>query len=509
MLTERKSLESKELTLINEIAKVLSRGVSSSDAINEALKIMYSFWDVRHSFVALYNRNLRVLNITHAFGLSKDEIERGIFKKGEGITGKVFKTGIPVVIWDIETNRSFVNKTKIKEKLRGDESFIAVPIRVGGEIVGVLAIFKSFSNKESIERSLEVLIIIGTLIGMFLRLDQKMMEERKEWEEEKRILARELSTKYNIKNIVGNSPAIRNLIDIIERVARTDSTVLLLGESGTGKSLFAKTIHALSERKDKPFVTINCAAIPEHLLESELFGYEKGAFTGAYTSRKGKFELANGGTVFLDEIGDMPLSLQPKILRVLQEKEIERIGGEKTIKVDVRIIAATNRDLKKLVDEGKFREDLYYRLNVIPIYIPSLRERKEDIPLLVEYFLDMYNKKHKKNVRISPEAIKVMIDYEWSGNVRELENLIERLVIMKDDIIKDIDLPAHILTTRIKKGAIYEDLPTHIENTEREKIIEALEKTGYVKSRAAKLLGYTLRQLDYRIKKYGIEVKKF
>ncbi len=509
MLTERKSLESKELTLINEIAKVLSKGTSPSDAINETLKIMYSFWDVRHSFIALYNRNLKVLNITHAFGLSKDEIERGIFRRGEGITGKVFKTGIPVVIWDIETNRSFVNKTRIKDKLKGDESFIVVPIRVGGEIVGVLAIFKSFSNKESIERSLEVLIIIGTLIGMFLRLEQKMTEERREWEEEKRILTRELSIKYNIKNIVGNSSAIRNLIDIIERVARTDSTVLLLGESGTGKSLFAKTIHALSDRKDKPFVTINCAAIPEHLLESELFGYEKGAFTGAYTSRKGKFELANGGTVFLDEIGDMPLSLQPKILRVLQEKEIERIGGEKTIKVDVRIIAATNRDLKRFVEEGKFREDLYYRLNVIPIYIPALRERKEDIPLLVEYFLEMYNKKHKKSVRISPEAIKVMIEYEWSGNVRELENLIERLVIMKDNVIKDIDLPAHILTTRIKRSRVYEDLPNYIESTEKEKIIEALEKTGYVKSRAAKLLGYTLRQLDYRIKKYGIEIKKF
>ena len=509
MLTERKSIESKELTLINEIAKVLSKGTSPTNAINETLKIMYSFWDVRYSFVALYNKNIKVLNITHAFGMSKEEIERGIFRRGEGITGKVFKTGIPVVIWDIETNRSFLNKTKIKDKLKGDESFIAVPIRVGGETIGVLAIFKSFSNKESIERSLEVLIIIGTLIGMFLRLDQKMTEERKEWEEEKRILTRELSKKYNIKNIVGTSTAIRNLIDIIERVARTDSTVLLLGESGTGKSLFAKTIHSLSDRKDKPFITINCAAIPEHLLESELFGYEKGAFTGAYTSRKGKFELANGGTVFLDEIGDMPLSLQPKILRVIQDKEIERIGGEKTIKVDVRIIAATNRDLKKLVEEGKFREDLYYRLNVIPIYIPALRERKEDIPLLVEYFLDAYNKKHNKSVKISPEALKVMMDYEWSGNVRELENLIERLVIMKDDIIKDIDLPTHILNTRIRKIKIQYDLPAHIENTEREKIIEALEKTGYVKSRAAKLLGYTLRQLDYRIKKYGIEIKKF
>ncbi len=509
MLTERKSLESRELALINEIAKVLSKGASLDNAVDDTLKIMYSFWDVRYSFVALYNRDLKVLNITHAFGLSKEEIERGIFRKGEGITGKVFKTGIPVVIWDIETNKAFANKTRIREKLKENESFIAVPIRVGGEIIGVLAIFKSFKGKESVERSLEVLIIIGTVLGMFLRLNQKMTEERKEWEEEKRILTRELTGKYNIDNIVGSSPVIRNLIDIIEKVARTDSTVLLLGESGTGKSLFAKTIHALSERKDKPFITINCAAIPEHLLESELFGYEKGAFTGAYASRKGKFELANGGTVFLDEIGDMPLSLQPKILRVIQDKEIERIGGDKTIKVDVRIIAATNRDLKKLVEEGKFREDLYYRLNVIPIYIPSLRERREDIPLLVEYFLDLYNKKHGKRVKITPEALKVMMDYEWSGNVRELENLMERLVVMKDDVIRDIDLPPYILTTRITRERAASNMPQYIERTEREKIIEALERTGYVKSRAAKILGYTLRQLDYRIKKYGIEIKRF
>ncbi len=506
----RKTLDTRELSIVNEVAKVLSRGFDFDSAIDSILKTLYSYWDVNLSFVAIYDSEARALKIVKAFGFSDKEIKRGIFRRGEGATGKVFKSGIPVVLTDLRSNPAFLNRTRIREKLAGDETFMAVPIKVGGDIVGVLAIFKRFGTKESVERGLETLIILGTLIGMFYRLSEKMEEERQEWEEEKRILTEELKKTYSIHGIVGNSEAIKGLIEVVKKVAETDSTVLITGESGTGKSLIAKAIHFLSNRKNSPFVTINCAAIPETLLEAELFGYEKGAFTGAHSSKKGKFELADGGTIFLDEIGDMPLALQAKILRVLQDREIEPLGSEKVVKVDVRIIAATNRDLYELVKEGKFREDLFYRLSVIPIHVPPLRERRDDIPLLVEHFLRVYNGKYGKNLRVSPDAMEVFIEYDWPGNIRELENTIERLVVMNDRVVKATDLPPHILAFRRRSiGENYVSLPEKIRETEVERIVEALERTGYVKSRAAKLLGYTLRQLDYRIKKYGIEIKKF
>ena len=509
-LRTRRTLETRELSIVNEVAKVLSKGFDFESALDSILKTLYSYWDAKLSFVAIYDTRDKALKITKAFGFSDKEVKRGIFKKGEGATGKVFKSGIPVVLTDLQSNPAFLNRTRIRDRLKGDETFIAVPIKVGGDIVGVLAVFKSFSSRESIERGLETLIILGTLIGMFYRLSEIMEEERQEWEEEKKILTEELQKTYSIHGIVGASEQIKGLIEVVRKVAETDSTVLITGESGTGKSLVAKAIHFLSPRREFPFVTINCAAIPETLLEAELFGYEKGAFTGAHTSKKGKFELAEGGTIFLDEIGDMPLSLQAKILRVLQEKEIEPLGSEKVIRVNVRIIAATNKDLMSLVSEGEFREDLYYRLSVIPIHIPPLRDRQEDIPLLAQHFLDLYNEKYGKKLRISPDAMEVLMEYHWPGNIRELENTIERMVVMTDRTIRAMDLPPHILAQRRKLSSeAVISLPEKIRETEVEKIIEALEKTGYVKSRAAKLLGFTLRQLDYRIRKYGIEIKKF
>jgi Nif-specific regulatory protein len=309
------------------------------------------------------------------------------------------------------------------------------------------------------------------------------------------------------ESIVSRSPAFKKVLDMAQTVSEYDVNVLIEGETGTGKSLLAKYIHYTSPRRNGPFVKLNCAAIPETLLEAELFGYVKGAFTGAVKDKPGKVELAEGGTLFLDEIGDMPLSLQPKILRVLQEKEIEKLGSERSIKVDVRIISATNKDLRQLVQRGDFREDLYYRLSVLPIHIPPLRERKEDIPLLVDHFLNIFNQKYGKNVKIDAKALELMMEYPWYGNVRELENTIERLVILKDGIVKESDLPSYFFVELSRDEP--RNLPSVIELTEREEIIKALERTGYVKSRAAKLLGYTLRQLDYRIRKYGISLKKF
>jgi Nif-specific regulatory protein len=303
-------------------------------------------------------------------------------------------------------------------------------------------------------------------------------------------------------------------------VATTKATVLIRGESGTGKELIARAIHYNSPRAKEAFVKINCAALPETLLESELFGHEKGAFTGATYERKGRFELADRGTIFLDEIGDIPISTQMKLLRVLQEKKFERLGSSKTISVDVRVIAATNRDLDKAIIEGSFREDLYYRLNVIQIFLPPLRERKEDIPILVEYFLQKFNEENRKRVRISDEAMSLMLEYPWPGNVRQLENCIERLVIMADEEVVGIeDLPYEIrkfkrLSNPTNEGGAEtknmsnSSLVKIVEEIERERIVEALQKCGWVKSRAATLLEITPRQLDYRINKYGIKIRK-
>ncbi|MFN3813727.1 MAG: sigma-54 interaction domain-containing protein [Aquificaceae bacterium] len=502
----KKQLSTKETTIINEVAKILSKGANFLDSITELLKILYSFWDVKYSYIALYQRDIKLLKIVRAFGLTEDEAEKVFFRRGEGIIGKVYKSGIPAVLSDLGVS-SYLNKTGLREKLKDDTSFIAVPIKIGGEIIGVLSLFKNFHRKESVERAVEMLLILGTMVGMLYKLEEKINIERQEWEEEKRLLTQALGEKYNLEGIIGRSVAIKNLIELIEKISQTDITVLITGESGTGKSLVAKAIHFLSHRKGKPFVTINCSAIPEALLEAELFGYERGAFTGAYSSKKGKFELANGGTVFLDEIGDMPLSLQPKILRVIQEKEVEKLGSERSVKVDVRIISATNKGIQGLVQKGEFREDLYYRLSVLPIHIPPLRERKEDIPVLIEHFLGIFKQRYGKKVTIDFKAIELMNEYPWYGNVRELENTIERLVILKEGIIKENDLPSYFFADLPKEDP--KNMLAVIESTEREEIIKALERTGYIKSRAAKLLGYTLRQLDYRIRKYGIEIKRF
>jgi len=298
---------------------------------------------------------------------------------------------------------------------------------------------------------------------------------------------------------------MKEVFEAVHRVADSKATVILYGESGTGKELIAKSIHYMSPRAKESFVKFNCASIPEGLLESELFGHEKGAFTGAVNVRKGRFELAHSGTILLDEVGDLPLNLQPKILRVLQEREFERVGGEKTIKVDVRLIAATSRNLEELVAKNKFREDLFYRLNVVPILMPALRERKEDIPLLVEFFLRRFNEENHKAVSISPEALRVLMEYTWAGNVRELENTMERLVVMSGrDTIKPADLPINLKLPSPEEILQKESLRAGIEDIEKSSILDALDKTGWIQAKAARIIGLTPRQIGYKMKKYGL-----
>jgi DNA-binding NtrC family response regulator len=337
----------------------------------------------------------------------------------------------------------------------------------------------------------------------------------KNLEEENIRLKKELRGKYNYTNLVGTSKAIKKIFDLIEKVADTDGTVLLTGASGTGKELIARSIHYTSNRSDKPLVVVSCGAIPEALLESELFGHEKGAFTGAFKRRIGRFEMANGGTIFLDEIGEMSPALQVKLLRVLQEHKFERVGGTKTIHVDLRIIAATNRNLTTAINNETFREDLYYRLNVIPIRVPSLKKRKSDIPLLIDFFLKKFQKgKEKKVAGFLPEAMDAMMAYDWPGNVRELENVVKRLTILSEnEMVSFDDLPEIIQeesrSVQSSDQVIMEqDLNFHeaVKDYEKKIILEALEKSNWVKSKAAKLLNINRTTLVAKIKKQNIDI---
>jgi Nif-specific regulatory protein len=325
---------------------------------------------------------------------------------------------------------------------------------------------------------------------------------------------------YDPDRIIGDSHAMRMVMEQLQQAAQSRSTVLLRGESGTGKELGARALHKLSERHNQAFVKLNCAALPESLLESELFGHERGAFTGAIRTRRGRFEMADNGTLFLDEIGDLSLATQVKLLRVLQERTFERVGGSRPIEVDVRIIAATNVDLEESVRRGQFREDLYYRLHVVPIVLPPLRERQEDIPQLVGYFLQRFNSENRKSLKISSAAMDLIVSYEWPGNVRELENCVERMVVMaRRDIIAPEDVPVPIHLTRPvmtpspmpfapSSSSPASSLPGAVADIERQRLVEALQRSGGVQTRAASLLGITPRQLGYRLKKYRIDPKQ-
>jgi DNA-binding NtrC family response regulator len=335
----------------------------------------------------------------------------------------------------------------------------------------------------------------------------------KSLEEENIRLKKELREKYRYNNIVGTSKALKTVYDLIEKVADTDSTLLISGASGTGKELIARAIHYNSNRSDKPMVVINCGAIPEQLLESELFGHEKGSFTGAYKSRVGRFEMANGGTIFLDEIGEMSPALQVKLLRVLQEQRFERVGGTKTVHVDVRILAATNKNLTIAINKGKFREDLYYRLNVIPIKVPSLKQRKSDISLLIDYFMKKFQKGREKNITgFSSQAMEGMLGYGWPGNIRELENVIKRITVLCDSqVVGFDDLPEHIQQDSRSIQPAEEDileegltLDEAVKDYEKRLILEALEKSDWVKTKAAKLLNINRTTLVEKIKKQNL-----
>ena len=514
-------LEFLELQALYQIAQLIGSALNLDKALSETLAVLHDTLQMERATLVLLDDAGKHLVIRASYGLTNEERLRGIYGLDEGVIGKVFRSGYPFVVPDIHSEPLFLNRTGSRKKLpKGEISFIGVPVILLEKPVGVLTVDRLFAADISFEEDIRFLTVVAMLIGQFLNLHEAIVNKEKVLIEENISLKAELRNKFSRHNIIGHSKIMMEVFNQIDKVAPSRATTLLLGESGTGKELVARAIHLASPKAEHPFIKVNCAALPETLLESELFGHEKGAFTSAVTSKKGRFELADGGTLFLDEIGELNLPLQAKLLRVLQEKQFERLGGTKTLTVDVRVIAATNKSLERAVAEKTFREDLYYRLNVVPIVLPPLRERREDIPMLLEHFLKESNASNARDVRLSKPVMDFMMTYNWPGNVRELQNLIERLVIMTDNkAVKMKDLPSYMLIETDKETAVVPWPPSKqdtftvpegrarsLKDLERDEIEAALKRHGWVQARAARELGLTQRQIGYKIKKFGLRM---
>lgn len=499
-------------------ANLIGKSLEPAVAIGGILKLLSSVLALEKGRVILPDPEADVLRIVYAHGLSESEIRKGVYSPGEGITGRVMTTGELVLIPDVAREPDFLALVTPDSEYNSQPSaYIAVPIVQNDTPIGVLAVQRRAPKQSQFVRDLNVLQIIAAMIGQILQINALIDEQTKELRQEYECLKHlDHIEGEAVHGIVGRSPALRRALEEARKAAASSqATVMLIGESGTGKERFARMIHLASERRDKPFVCINCAAIPPTLLEAELFGYEKGSFTGAVASRMGKFEIAAGGTLFLDEIGDMAPDLQAKLLRVLQEKTVQRIGADREIPVDVRIVSATNKQLEEAVKNAAFRLDLYYRLNVIPINLPPLRERDGDIQLLALYFLARYNQQQRRDVVFTLEALERLADYEWPGNVRQLENIVERLVIMSDaerigaEGIARMLLPeSSIKPDTLHGNAAVEPFPRpyrKVQNDERERIIAALRQAQGNKTHAARQLDMSPRQLHYRLTKLKIE----
>lgn len=492
-----------ELTVIYEICRMIGQALKLDQALDTILGILSETLAMQRATVILRDEETGYLVIRASHGLTEAERKRGVYKPNEGVTGLIFSTAQPFVVPDISKEPLFLNKTRSRTIQKESIAFLGVPILLHGKPIGVLHVDQLFGNEIAFEEDIRFLAIVATLISQLVSLNLQVKLREDELRRAGGPPGSCLPAADNRSLMVGKSEAMLAVQEQIRKVAPSKASVLLLGESGTGKTLVAKIIHQLSTRSAAAFVKINCAALPETLLESELFGYEKGAFTGAAKSKAGRFEDADGGTIFLDEVAELPLSIQSKLLRFLQEREFERLGSSKTRRVDVRIIAATNVDLAEAVRNGQFREDLFYRLNVFPIRVPALRERKEDIPDLATFFLSRISREYGRTLVMGLEPMELLIRYEWPGNVREMENLIERLCIMADgEEIRRSDMPDYLRGLVVPEACA--EPMSRIDQMERETILTVLERNSWLQSRTAKALGLTPRQMGYRVKKYGL-----
>jgi Nif-specific regulatory protein len=522
-----------EISILYDIGMLLSSTLELREAFAKMMQIISEKLNMHRGALVLLDESTGRLRTEAAAGLTPEEIERGKYALGEGVTGNVVATGRGRIIPDMRAEPDFLNRTgRLDPDSDAVISFICVPIKIEGRTAGALSVDKPFVSDEQLTSDHAFLTIITTFLAQAIQINRMVLRQKEELLEENAQLRAQVRDRYRFENIIGDSPAMHDVFATVGQVANSRATVLLLGETGTGKEMIAKAIHYNSPRKDKPFVRVNCGALTGTLLESELFGHVKGAFTGAIRDKMGRFEAADAGTIFLDEIGTLEPQLQVKLLRVLQEREFERVGDTQTVKVDVRVIAATNVDLQEEVAKGGFREDLFYRLNVVSIYLPPLRNRREDIPRLIDYFLDKYNSMNERRLRrISRDMLNVLLRYPWPGNVRELENAIERAVVLSndEDFTEEL-LPLSVrmfaaqrrtnqasesiesLTRRLadqaiadyelREGEIYQLV---IDQIEHALIDRALSKCGGVKTKAADFLGINRNTLNKKVKELGIE----
>jgi len=522
-----------ELSILNEVGQILSSTLELRDVFDKMMQIISDKMNMRRGALVLLDESTGRLRTEAAVGLSAEEIERGKYAVGEGVTGNVVATGRPRIIADLRSEPDFLNRTgRLQASTDERISFLCVPIRIENRTAGALSVDKPFVSDEQLRSDHAFLNIIAAFLAQAIQINRMVMRQKEELLEENAQLRAQVRDRYRFENIIGDSPAMHEVFATVGQVANSRATVLLLGETGTGKEMIAKAIHYNSPRRDKPFVRVNCGALTGTLLESELFGHVKGSFTGAIRDKIGRFEAADGGTIFLDEIGTLEPQLQVKLLRVLQEREFERVGDTQTVKADVRVIAATNVDLQEEVARQNFREDLFYRLNVVSIYLPPLRNRREDIPRLIDYFLDKYNGMNDRRLRrISRDMLNVLLRYPWPGNVRELENAIERAVVLSndEDFTEEL-LPLSVrmfaaqrrqnqasesiesLTKKLaeqaiadyelREGEIYQLV---IDRIEHSLIERALEKCGNVKTKTADFLGINRNTLNKKVKDLGID----
>jgi Nif-specific regulatory protein len=499
------------LATLLEVSQALTGAHELRGALQRVLERLGRYHGVVRGTVTLQEPDSGHLVIEASIGLSA-EGRKSRYRLGEGITGRVVESGKPVLVPQVSREPLFLHRAHRGPRPGEPEtSFLCIPILLRRKPVGALGVELLFRPERDFEEEQRLFGVVAAMIGQALAAHRLLEDERKRFQEENTTLRQELRERYDFSNIIGTSGPMRQVYEQVHQVARSPTTVLIRGESGTGKELIAHALHYNSTRARKPFVKVNCAALPETLIESELFGYEKGAFTGALARKRGRFELAEGGTLFLDEIGEINPSTQVKLLRVLQEREFERVGGTETLKANVRLIAATNKDLETAIAEKSFREDLYYRLNVFTLFIPPLRERKSDLLLLADHFVARYSREHGKSIkRISTPAIDMLVSYHWPGNVRELENTIERAVLVcEGSAIHGHHLPPTLQTAEASGTGATAALDEAVQQFEKDLLVDTLKSTRGNRAKAARLLRTTERIVSYKVSKYGIDCSRF